>query len=267
MAKARTQSQGASRKQAPQPERKRGVAVSVWFNRLLLLTGSTVVMVAAVQAWLHLRAIPVEHIRVTGDIENLQREQVQGLIQPALDGGFLAADLRLIRQELESLPWVYEASARRRWPNALEINVEEQLPIARWGEDGFLNHSGEVFHTSRAGDWDSLPALRGPEGSQRELMARYLRLIDLLAPLQLAVNELAIDARGQLQLKLQSGAVIVLGNSEFLERVQRFMAIYPEHLSHRADQIERVDMRYESGLAVAYKATDVEQDPARVAGI
>ena len=88
------------------------------------------------QAWIKLQSIPVQQISVTGELEHTQREVVQEMIQPSLVGGFLGADLQSIRQQLEGLPWVYEATVRRKWPAALEIHVVEQLPIARWGEAG-----------------------------------------------------------------------------------------------------------------------------------
>ena len=106
---------------------------SAWLNRLLVLAGVGVVLAAAVQAYMALERIPVQRISVTGELEHTRSEVVQEMVQPALSGGFLNADLQLIRQELEALPWIYEGNVRRKWPNALEIHVIEQLPIARWG--------------------------------------------------------------------------------------------------------------------------------------
>jgi cell division protein FtsQ len=252
---------GATRKVAAPVERRSWHFNWGWLNRLLVLLGAGAVLAAALQGYITLQAIPVERITVTGKLKHTQTEVVQQMVHPALVGGFLNADLQQIRAQLEALPWIYEASVRRRWPNSLEIHVVEQLPIARWGEGGFLNHEGEVFQSSDAEAWQDLPRLAGPPGSQRELMARYQRLEDMLAEVALEVHTLQVDERGQLQAGLTGGIELVLGNEHLRERVQRFIAVYRAELASRAGEVARVDLRYQSGLAVAF------HEPAQVAGL
>mgnify|MGYP001824978915 CR=1 FL=1 len=256
----RRETHGATRKAARKTEAKPSwlaaikQSLSVWLNRCLILVAATVVIVLGTQAYLKLQSIPVERISVTGALQHTQTEAVQKMVQPALQGGFLNADLTLLREQLEALPWIYEATVRRRWPNALEIHVVEQLPIARWGEDGFLNHEAVVFQTTREGNWDALPLLRGDQSDAHILMARYQRLEELLQPLALQVTELSIDERGQLDAVLEGGTQLKLGNEEFVERVQRFVAVYQTELGARSGDLERVDLRYETGMAVVFSA-------------
>jgi len=257
-----SQVKGATRRQ-PAPASNRQRSMSTWFNRLLILTGAVVVIAAAVEAYLTLESIPVQRITVTGELEHTRYEAVQEMVEPALAGGFLNADLQRIRDQLEALPWIYQASVRRRWPNALEIHVEEQLPIARWGDAGFLNHEGQVFHSDSAERWQSLPLLRGPEGSASTLVATYQRLLDLLRPVGLTISQLAMDERGQVEATLDRDVQLMLGGEEFLERVQRFVALYQAELAARFADVERVDLRYASGAAVAFRP---EEQVAGVAG-
>lgn len=251
---------GATRQQQAAQRESRQWSFS-WLNRLLILVGSGVVVAAGLQAYITLQAIPVEQVTVTGKLRHTQTAAVQDMVQPALIGGFLGADLEKIRAQLEELPWIYEASVRRRWPNSLEIHVIEQLPIARWGEGGFLNHEGQVFHSDNAELWSDLPSLQGPAGSERQLMANYQRLEELLDEVALGVKHLEMDARGQIQAVLTGDLTLVLGGKQFLERVQRFMSVYRSELASRAAEVQRVDMRYESGLAVKFN------EPAQVAGL
>ena len=227
----------------------------------MILVGVAVVLLAAAQAYITLQSIPVQQISVTGELAYTQTEVVQEMVQPALAGGFLSADLQHIRRQLEGLPWIFEATVRRKWPNALEIHVVEQLPIARWGGDGFLNHEGDVFRSSEIGEWQSLPLLQGPNGAAKNLVANYQRLVELLAPLGLAVEQLAVDERGQLEAVLTGGMHLIVGNDDFLERMHRFVKIYRTELAARAGDVERVDLRYESGIAVAFS------DSSQVAGL
>jgi cell division protein FtsQ len=254
----RKPAQGATRKASPTAAPR---APSAWLNRIIILTGAGVVLVAAMQAYVSLQAIPVQRVLVTGELTHTRTELIQDMIQPALVGGFLHADLQRIRQQLEELPWIYRATVQRRWPSALEIDVVEQLPIARWGEDAFLNHEGEVFQPDDSNAWQSLPLLQGPEGTARRLMAGYQRILEILAPLHLEVTELALDERGQLEVVLQGGMRLLLGSEDFLERMHRFVALYRGQLARRAGEVERVDLRYETGVAVAFA------DSSQVAGI
>lgn len=268
---------GATRRrsaQAPRSGVRKGLGLRLldgWVNRMLVLAGVGIVGIAGLQGWIVLQEIPVERISVTGALHRTQTEALQEMVQPALAGGFLGADLEQVQTQLQALPWIYRVSVRRRWPNALEIDVQEQLPIARWGEGGFLNHEGEVFHSTGIQGEQTLPRLEGPPGSTRQLIVSYQQLGELLQPLSLELRELSLDDRGHLRAVLAGGMELVLGNSEFGERLQRFATVYRTELAQRAGAVKRVDLRYESGLAVAFREPEApaagEEPGNRVAAI
>jgi cell division septal protein FtsQ len=61
-----------------------------------------------------------------------------------------------------------------------------------------------------------------------------------------------------------------MGNSDFAERLQRFATVYRGELAERAGEVKRVDLRYESGLAVAFREPELpagEEPAAQLAGI
>ncbi len=226
------------------------------------MLGVSAVLGVSLKGYVYLHQIPVEHIIVSGKIEHTQSTALENMVQPALVGGFLNADLDRIQAQLQSLPWVYEASVRRRWPNALELHVVEQLPIARWGKDGFINHEGMVFQSAgEQKEWQELPLLRGPQGSAVELTAIYQQVNEILTPNKLLVKELAMDDRGELEASLQGGIDLVMGREDFVNRLRRFVVVYDAELVSKREQIVRVDLRYQNGLAVEYK------EDSRVAGI
>ncbi len=248
-ARGRNISHGATKKVSAKKKTERSFT---WINRVLILIGVGVVLAAGVKAAVVLHAIPVERIVVTGKLEHTREVALQDMVQPALIGGFLSADLLQIREQLESLPWVYEVTVKRRWPNTLEIQVIEQLPIARWGEKGFLNHEGEVFNPSSIGSWGSLPLLSGPPGSERQLIDHYQLISRLLQAVELTVATLSVDARGQLRTTLDGGTEVLLGGEELRERLDRLVSLYDAGLRERKADVQRVDMRYQSGVAVAF---------------
>ena len=72
------------------------------------------------------------------------------------------------------------------------------------------------------------------------------------APVHLSVAQLTVDERDQVEVVLAGGIRLLLGSGDFLERMHRFVAIYRTELAARAADVERVDLRYETGVAVAF---------------
>jgi cell division protein FtsQ len=70
-----------------------------------------------------------------------------------------------------------------------------------------------------------------------------------------------VDERGQVEVVLTGGMQLLLGSKDYLERMNRFIELYRMELAARAAEVERVDLRYETGVAVAFT------ESSRVAGI
>ena len=219
-----------------------------WLTQALVLGGVAVVVLGAGRGGLYLLDLKVERISISGSARNVSTERVESLVAPRIAHGFLAADIDDIKAQLETMPWVYTANTRRRWPDTLVIQIEEQRPIARWGMDGFLNHQGDFFAGDMSSQWAALPRLEGPEGSQNDLVAHYKTLESLLEGLDVAIVWLAQDEVGQLSAELDNGTLLVLGSDALVERTQRFVKLHQQHLNGEA--VVRIDLRYEYGAAV-----------------
>lgn len=218
---------------------------------LVMLLAVAVVLGLGREALAGLRAMPVERILVTGKLEQVREDALRSALQGRLEAGLLFLDLSGLREELEALPWVYRVQLRRRFPDILELRVVEQLPIARWGEYGFLNHEARIIPVVDASRWSGLPRIRGPEGSEARLMTRYQRLQELFHSHELTLVELQEDGFGQLVLTLDNGTLVQLGNRDFAGRVDGFLHLWEHELKTFTDAVARVDMRYEGGAAVA----------------
>jgi cell division protein FtsQ len=200
-----------------------------------------------------LRRMPVERIVVTGKLEHLRQEALRDALAGQLEQGLLFLNLATLQQSLESLPWVYRAELRRRFPDTLEVGVVEQLPIARWGDEAFLNHEARVIDVADGERWQNLPIIRGPEGSEARLMNHYQRLLDRVRPLSLIPVALSEDDYGQLAVDFANGLNLQLGDHDFSLRLQRFMQLWRSELQRGESAVARVDMRYDDGAAVAFE--------------
>lgn len=258
-AKRRARSRGARRRVARQwPHRN---VVAGWLRGALAVAALAALVLGAETLLSAALGLPVERIVVSGRLEQLREAEVRSVVSEDLDRGFIGLDLDAVRSRLEALPWVYQARVRRRWPGTVAISVIEQLPIARWGNSGFLNHEAEIFRSSNAEQWRGLPLIHGKPGSEARLMRRFEDLSRALAPAGLAIEQLEEDPAGQIDLRLTGGVLLRLGDRDIEDRVARFLALRAAELRAYGDRVVRVDMRYEQGAAVAF----VEQE--QVAGV
>jgi cell division protein FtsQ len=177
-------------------------------------------------------------------------------------GNFFTVELEDIRSAFEKLPWVRRAEVRRRWPDAIELRLEEHQAVAYWSvadndEIHLVNRHGEVFVASSNAD---LPGFSGPQGSAAYLLARHAEFSRLLAPLERRLVRLWLSAREAWKLELDDGLVIVLGRDQerapLAQRLARFVSAWPETLEQVGVQVAVADLRYRKGFAL----TPAEQD-------
>ncbi len=75
----------------------------------------------------------------------------------------LSVNLSLTRKRLRAHPWISDVSIRRRFPDALELTVTEQVPLAvvDLGRKFVINHEGDIFKKADALDESNYPLIHG----------------------------------------------------------------------------------------------------------
>ena len=176
---------------------------------------------------------------------------------PRIKGNFFTADLNVVRNAFESVPWVRKAMVRREWPNRLIVTLEEHRTLGTWGEDGsLLSIKGDVFtaNLAEAEEDGALLAFAGPSGSEKDVAARYQEFKDWFAALSLKPETVQLSSRYAWTVKMDSGMTVELGREQdkntLRERAARLIAVYPQLLSRLNGKIENVDMRYPNGMAL-----------------
>ncbi|MCO6414222.1 MAG: cell division protein FtsQ/DivIB [Thiogranum sp.] len=202
------------------------------------------------------RAWPVRTVQVEGQFRHLEKARLQDEVLPLAQAGFFAVNVSDIQERIEQMPWVDQVSVRRVWPDRLTVKVVEQQPVARWGERGFLNGRAQLFEPQQPVDLTQLPQLAGPAGYEQRVLEMHGRLLNLLQPLRLGVAELQLDARRTWRVQLSNGLAVEIGRYDPLERIERFVRVYPAILAAGKGAIESVDLRYSNGFAVRWQQTD-----------
>lgn len=215
------------------------------------------VLVAAVmfaeplQHWLQR---PVGAVKVSSQLRYVKQDAVVAVVGPLLQRGYWQTDLMAIERELEKLTWVDEVRVSRVWPDSLDVQIVEQQAIARWGDAQLISYRGDVFRPDSIAGFEKLPRLAGPLDSQSQVMERFSVLSDLLRANQLQLVALSLDVQGNWHAELSGGVVMEFGGGDLMEKVQRFLLVYRHSLQPRFEQVARIDLRYGSGLAVAWRA-------------
>lgn len=207
---------------------------------------------------------PVRAVQVAGSFQRVQALDVERVVRAKLTGGFVTANLAELQAAIAELPWVDHARVQRQWPNGLRVEVTEQVAAARWGANGLLNTRGELFVREARHMPPELPALAGPEGSERQVADLYFQVYPRLLESGLRVTSLRLDARGAWELDLASGVTVRFGRRQLEERMERFVRVGAPVVAGRPTDIAYVDMRYSNGFSVGWRTAAVGKAPAGV---
>ncbi|MCP5170762.1 MAG: cell division protein FtsQ/DivIB [Porticoccaceae bacterium] len=206
---------------------------------------------AAHQGYRYLDA-PVEVIVIKGDYSNVTQDELAQWVEPLLQGGMISLNLERLRQGMETHAWVSTATVSRQWPDSIVIEVEEEIPVARWGKTGFLNSSGESLQIADNSSLQRLPLLSGPQGWEKPVMKHYREIAGELLKAGLRVESVTMSERGSWRLTLDSAPTLVLGRGDLMTKIERFVVVWERELKKQADRVAQLDLRYDNGMAVRW---------------
>ncbi len=197
-------------------------------------------------------ALPIQSVKIEGEFEFLEKEQLREQAIPVVKGGFFNVNLPSVRNALTGLPWVEDISIRRQWPDQLLIRVIEKTPVVYWGEKGVLSSRGELFMPGKKLTI-KLPHLSGPQGQHKIMLKELARMQAWLLETGLRIQNMQLNERRSWTLTMLSGMELRLGREQVHERLNRFVSVYKDALQIEKREIKHIDMRYTNGFAVAWK--------------
>lgn len=201
----------------------------------------------------------VEQVNIEGEINFISEQKVLGAVNNFISERLLLVDMNEIKIELETMPWIRSVNIRREWPDTLVLSVVEEKAIARWGDTRLLNQDGAIFSPENIVGLESLAILSGPTGSERQVMEQYQLFSQLLYQRGLKITELNLSERSAWKLTLGNGVGINVGKSEVMKRMRRLVEFAEPALIEQMPDIESIDLRYMSGIAVKAKENKVSE--------
>ena len=80
------------------------------------------------------------------EINRVSLDDLEAVSSRIYNQGFLQINLSHAKQEIEAINWVKSVSIERRWPDRVNIFIEEEDIIGRWNNQSIINSKGNLFN-------------------------------------------------------------------------------------------------------------------------
>ena len=195
----------------------------------------------------------IDRVVINGEFNYLSERDVIDLIDENVQTGFLTLDLPELNRKIVEQDWIRSSSIRRSWPATLIVNIQEEIPVARWGEQQLLNNVGDYIDVINKDSVSHLPVIFSQAGDTKEIIKIYQLISELLGPIGVRIDEVESDNAGSWTLTVLSDIKIILGRDQLVEKLQRLQSVWMAELSSQEKNINAIDLRYPNGLAVKWK--------------
>lgn len=227
------------------------------FGSSAMLAGLLFLLAAAGVTWISMGMLardqwPIRWLEVRGAFERVSAEQIRTRLEPLVADSFFTIDLGAVRAATRDLDWVAEVQVRKQWPDTVQVTVHEFTPLAHWTGDRLLAAGGLAFEVPGAREFQGLPWLEGPDGTEEQVYRTWQAFNEELFRVGLEIERIRLDRRGAWYLELDNGTRVHIGRENADERLQRLVASWPElgKLNEKAPM--NVDLRYANGFAVRW---------------
>ena len=192
----------------------------------------------------------ITEIQYMTEIKRVSLDDLKAVSSKIYNQGFLQINLSQIKDEIETINWVKNASIERRWPDQVNIFIEEEDIIGRWNNQSIMNSKGSLFNLNEQTLPSGLIEFYGPDGQQEILFKKYLVFSEELTTRGILIEGMKLDFKGSWSITIRPGVTIRLGKDYVSERFDRFLMIWDESLLDNLAVIEYIDLRYTEGFSI-----------------
>ncbi|MFT6153353.1 MAG: cell division protein FtsQ [Bermanella sp.] len=213
------------------------------------------IMFAVVLLVLQVANKEIKSLEVSAPFEYVLEEDIRDKLKGIFPNGYVSLDVEEIHQRLLAMPMVASVEVEKVWPDTLAIRLQEEQPVAIWNETSLLSQAGDILPVSVKAL--SLPRLMGAKKDSRLVMQHHLLFNRWCKRHNLNLVGLTKSTSGWL-IEDQQGLKIWLDGANAMSGLRQLESVIGQFELAR---IKSIDMRYEQGFAVAWKA-----EPAKVQG-
>lgn len=233
-----------------------------WIGKAMLLTLFAGVLTwGGLQAWQlwngHQQGELIQ-VKLVNENAKVSEAELTELLRPQLGIGFWQLDLTSIRKLVESHPWVAQAEVSRFWPSTLRVEIMEQIPVARWGDGGFVNQLGEIFYPNQRVELPDLIRLSAVNPEPLAVLSMLKQVLELINPYGLHVEAMHRLADESWHLWLVNGDEWLLPKQDTIVNLKQLLVLYGSIPKQEGTKM-RIDLRYRDGFAVKWQP--IENSP------
>lgn len=234
---------------------------------VVLLMGIAAAIYAIYQRLSQQNFFPLKRVIIQEPLRYGDMREVSEIIRNHHQRDLLHMDVTLLADEMQRLDWIAKASVYKRWPDAVEVKLEERVPVVRWGGRAFLDASGTAFSIPDNDKLRDLATIYGPDGYEKQVLQYWHDIAPWLAARQLKLQQLTLDQRLVWHAELANGLDVILGRDQLNERLKKLVVVNDKVIEPYHRYIEAIDLRYHDGFSVRWKAgvkpVTAEKNPAR----
>lgn len=224
------------------------------FREVGKLVAVAMVVIIAVWAGKQVDDIPIKTINIQSSLEKVNKDEIKTIAKNYMYEGFFTVNLSSFEQQLNEIPWVHRATIKRQWPGSLVINISEQQPYFRWGENHLINKYGETFYVSDVSQYSYMPLLQGVNGREQELIKLYYKYNKGFKQVDAEIVSLKEDARYDKEIHLANGITINVGRDQSDKQIQRCLNSFAMFSKAEREAIASIDLRHGNGFAVRWNS-------------
>ncbi|MBW1919879.1 MAG: FtsQ-type POTRA domain-containing protein [Deltaproteobacteria bacterium] len=177
----------------------------------------------------------------------------------------LAINLRDVKSNLETHPWVRDVEVEKRFPHTLVIKVEKEVPwaIVAAGKLYYMDRGGHIFKEVTDSDNLDFPVLTGISLSGQGMEDRLREAVNVLHvfekeedPWSLEnLSEVHIEENGEVSLYFLFLPAVIQSRVEDLPEKMGDLRRLVEHLNNsgRIHMVKSINLNYREGAAVAFR--------------
>ena len=192
----------------------------------------------------------ITKIQYVTEMKRISIDDLRGISSKIYDEGFLQINLSDIKEEIEQVNWVKSVSLERRWPDQINITIEEEDIVGWWNKDSIINSKGNLFLLDQQSLPSGLIEFNGPNGQQEMVFEKYLLFAEELTARGILIEKVTLDFKGSWSVTIRPNITLRFGKENISERFDRFLMIWDESLLDNLAVIEYIDLRYAEGISV-----------------
>ncbi|MGR6873421.1 cell division protein FtsQ/DivIB [Pseudomonas sp. HK3] len=189
----------------------------------------------------------VIQLQVNENLEHVTKQMISEQIGQWFPDGYVTLDVNAIKNQLHSMVMVSQVSVEKVWPDTLKVDIEEERPVAIWNDRSMLSENGDILPVALK--QLQLPKLNGGSQESKMVMQHFLLFNRWGKRHQIELVGIKHSSAGWL-LHYKTGLTIWLGSTTAMNGLQQLDRVIEQFDLAR---INRIDMRYEQGFAVAWK--------------